>query len=401
MIIRVAIPAMNEADFIKQTLDCLMAQQVDCEVYVYVCVNQPEKYWDDEDNRVICENNQRTLVILKESNIKNITVIDRCSKGKGWDEKKFGVGIARKVLMDYISESANPEDIVISLDADTQFDSMYFNSVLMQFGNFPKAVALSVPYFHRLTGSEAEDRAILRYEIYMRNYAIQMLLIDSPFAFTALGSAMAYRVSAYRAIGGMSPMKSGEDFYFLQQMKKYGQLIIANDCKVYPAARFSNRVFFGTGPAMIKGNNGDWSSYPIYLNTLFLEIKILFDLMLDYFDKDIKIESAFYSFLQNQFKDVDFLTPLKKNSKSCSQFYRAFYTKVDGLRILQFLKNNQPSQLFNDRELIQQNYSELKSICEKYPIHIPLIDFAVSDLSEIRDQLVRIEEHLMNQKQVL
>ena len=137
----------------------------------------------------------------------------------------------------------------------------------------PDAVALSNPYYHKLTGAEAEDRAILRYEIYMRNYAINMLLINSPYAFTAMGSAIALPVSSYKAIGGLTPKLSGEDFYFLQKLRKYGNINIHNKEKVYPAARFSDRVFFGTGPAMIKGNDGDWESYPIYHIQLFKNIE--------------------------------------------------------------------------------------------------------------------------------
>lgn len=401
MIVHIAIPAMNEAEYLEKTLACVRAQNAGVETKLYVCVNQPESYWNDEEKVSICENNQATLRMLEKSGINNLEIIDRCSKGAGWDGRKFGVGIARKVLMDFISENASPEDIVVSLDADTQFEPNYIQSLVDQFNLYPKAVAISVPYFHRLTGSEAEDRAILRYEIYMRNYAIQMLLIDSPYAFTALGSAMAYRISAYRAIGGMSPMKSGEDFYFLQMLKKYGQLLISNEQKVYPAARFSDRVFFGTGPAMIKGDGGDWSSYPIYHQSLFREVKSLYDKVDCLYDEDFKLESKFYSFLQEQFKDINFLNPLRKNAKSRPQFLRAFHTKVDGLRVLQFLKSHQHLMGLNDRDLIQENYLEFCLICNKYPTEIPLIHFSIEDLSEIRDQLVLFEDRLINEKKVL
>ncbi len=92
-------------------------------------------------------------------------------------------------------------------------------------------------------------------------------------SFTAIGSAMALPVKSYRAIGGMTPHKSGEDFYFLQKLRKFGKVLTWNKEKVYPEARYSDRVFFGTGPAMIKGRDGDWSSYPIYPFELFDEIK--------------------------------------------------------------------------------------------------------------------------------
>ncbi len=96
-----------------------------------------------------------------------------------------------------------------------------FNRLLNTFKHHPDAVALSVPYYHNLTGDEEKDRAILRYEIYMRYYAINLWRIGSPYNFTAVGSAMALPVWAYRAIGGITPHKSGEDFYFIQKLRKY------------------------------------------------------------------------------------------------------------------------------------------------------------------------------------
>ena len=78
-------------------------------------------------------------------------------------------------------------------------------------------IGLAVPYYHKLIG-DATDRLILRYEIYMRCYLINLLRIQNPYAFTALGSAMAVTVRAYRKAGGLTPVKSGEDFYFLQNL---------------------------------------------------------------------------------------------------------------------------------------------------------------------------------------
>lgn len=401
MIVHLAVPAMNEAEYIEQTLACIQNQQCCADLKVYVCVNQPEVYWEREETLPVCLNNQWTLTMLEKSGMENLTVINRSSKGLGWDAKKHGVGMARKVLMDFISENAQAEDIVISLDSDTLFEPHYVQSIVDRFESYPKAVAVSVPYFHELTSKEAEDRAILRYEIYMRNYAIQMLRIHSPYAFTALGSALAYRVSAYRAIGGMAPMKSGEDFYFLQQLRKFGAVIIDNSRKVYPAARFSNRVFFGTGPAMIKGNSGDWSSYPIYHESLFREVELVYGQVLEMYQHDVAQETLFFKFLQAQFKDGDFLAPLRKNAKNALQFERAFHTKVDGLRVLQFLKSHQPELGKDDRQSLQGNYPETSPFCNRYPDSLPLADFSVAHLSEIRDMLVQIEFELIKETKIL
>lgn len=401
MTVHIAIPAMNEADYISSTMNALKQQLFDGDIRIYVCVNQPDNYWNDAVKRPICDNNQRTIEILEHFDSLDITILDHTSKGKGWGEKKFGVGMARKVLMDFISNSVPSNDVVISLDADTLVEPLYVQSIVHSFTQYPKAVAISVPYFHLLTGKPAEDRAILRYEIYMRNYAIQMLRINAPFAFTALGSAMAFRIAAYRAIGGMSPMKSGEDFYFLQQLKKYGTMLIFNQQKVFPAARFSNRVFFGTGPAMIKGNEGNWTSYPIYHYSLFDEVNLLCAQVAKLYHQNMDDSSRFYNFLQLQFKENDFLKPIRKNCSTETQFLRAFYTKVDGLRILQFLKFYHEDFNLSDRQLLVNNYPELSEICNQYAPEIELTDFSIQNLSEIRLKLVEIEDELLSKKILL
>ena len=307
---------MNEPD-VENTIRQILAQ-TQPPTALYICVNQPESYKTDPEKRHIFEQNQRTIAKLNEFFYKKIHLIDKSTIG--WDSKNQGVGWARKTLMDAINEIANPEDIIISLDADTEYPSGYFESVKTIFELHSKIVVLSNPYYHKLTGREAEDRAILRYEIYMRCYHKNLVRIGSPYAFTALGSAMAVRVDAYRKMGGMAPKKSGEDFYFLQQLCKIGKVCTENSVTVYPATRLSDRVFFGTGPALIKGVDGDWNSYPIYSPKLWDEI------------------AQIYQNFESYFSPEDY-QKLKKNSKAEAQLLKFCHEKFDGLRILQYLKN--------------------------------------------------------------
>ncbi len=262
--------------------------------------------------------------------------------------------------MDTVLEEAGPDDIIITLDGDTTFNPGYFSSVIENFNANPKAVGLSVPYYHKLSGSEAEDRAILRYEIYMRNYAVNLWRIRNPYRFTALGSAMAIPVLSYKVIGGMTPKKSGEDFYFLQKLIKYGRLMTWNEEKVYPAARFSDRVFFGTGPAMIKGATGDWESYPIYHHSLFDEVKMSFDAFDALYEKDLPTPLGNY--LKNVLAQDNIWEPLRKNSRSMKQFRKACSDKIDGLRILQYLKYSQQKHGYRDEDSLAE-YFKLYQSC--------------------------------------
>ncbi len=345
--VHVAIPAMGESQWLPHTLDQVMAEG-ERDLHLWVCVNQPDSWWHRDDKRSVCLDNQKTLAYLRSLEADNLHVIDRSSSGNGWPKKQEGVGHARKHLMDCINKQASDEDILISLDADTLFDKGYIGSVRECFEKYPGALALSNPYFHPLSGDEILDRAMLRYEIYMRYYSLNMWRIRSPYSFTALGSAIALPIKSYRKVGGITPKKSGEDFYFLQKLRKAGWICNVNAYKVYPATRYSDRVFFGTGPALIKGSKGDWNSYPLYAPSLFDQVEATCALFPGLYHQPM--DTPMSDFLSRQFREADPFAALRKNTRNQEQFVKACHQKVDGLRILQFLKSESNREVVGDEE---------------------------------------------------
>ena len=350
----VAIPAMDELEGLPQTLYDLQ-QNLGCPFEIFVCVNQPESYWQNPEKEHICQHNQKLLAWLQQQNNPHLHILDHASRGQGWSEKKMGVGWARKVLFDHILTLANDSDLIISTDADTLIPPDYIESVARNFNAHPKLTALSVPYYHPLTQCESNDRAILRYELYMRNWVINLYRIGSPYNFTAIGSAIAMRVSALRKIGGITPLKSGEDFYLLQKFRKMAPISNYNEVMVYPAARFSDRVFFGTGPALIKGSQGHWDSYPIYHHSLFNPVEETYKKLPILWKQDI--DNEFLTFLKLQFKDDYLWQSIRQNVKDLSHFERAFHEKADGLRLLQFMRQMQRHYPYPDEVALFHNLS--------------------------------------------
>lgn len=385
----VAIPMMDELDNIHSLFNNIKSQSFK-NFQVVVCVNQPEWYWEDNAETLrICVNNQNCIKEI-ESHYPQAVIIDHSTKGKAWTAKAYGVGQARKVLFDYINAVSSDDDIVISLDADTEFDSDYFEKVALCFHQDIQSNALSVPYYHRLTGNENEDRAILHYEIYMRYYAINLWRIKSPYSFTALGSAIAFRIKSYRKIGGISPKLSGEDFYFLQKMQKHKPILNYLNAKVYPAARFSNRVFFGTGPAMIKGASGDWNSYPIYHYSLFNKIEDFYASFAGLYTFNITSEVS--DFLLKS--DAELWEKLRLNNKSIHNFEKAVHDRFDGLRILQFLKSSQAEINRSDELCLSDFFYQYLPNAEIID-EVVKLDFKNSEilqLNRIRNYLCTLEE---------
>jgi hypothetical protein len=305
---------------------------------VYVCVNQKDEWWDDPYKRYVCNNNQLTIEYLNNLGLENYFIIDRSSRGKGWSKGDGGAGRARKIIMDQIASVADDNDLIVSMDGDTTFNEGYFESIIKRFESQKKQLAaLSNPYYHPLTGNEMIDRALLRYEIYLRYYLINMLRIKSPYAFTALGSAIVVPVWAYRAVKGISPVKNGEDFYFLQKLAKYKKISNWNTELVFPSGRLSDRVDFGTGPALKSGIEGNWNSYPIFDYSQFDKIQETYRLFHDLYNRELTTPMT--EFLQNQLKTDDIWAPMRKNFTDVSRFVHACHCRVDGLRIFQFLRS--------------------------------------------------------------
>lgn len=388
----ILIPMLNEFDNIESLLSDIEGQS-HTNFKCYFCINQPESWYEDESKKEQIDNNQNTISYLQKHCDFEFEIIDRSSKGLGWNKKNFGVGMARKVLIDTASMVANPEDIMISLDADTHFHTSYFESIYQNFQSKKDFDVISVPYFHPLSGDNSIDRAILRYEIYMRYYALNLWRINSPYHYTALGSAIAFRNSSCKKIGGMTPKKSGEDFYFLQKMVKYKPILHWNAEKVYPQARLSDRVFFGTGPALIKGCDGDWNSYPIYDYRLFDKITETYNYIPKLYTDNV--ETALDSYLHSDINEL--WKKLRDNVKSYKQFERAVHEKIDGLRILQFLKAEQEKNLQQTEE--QKLLDYIQTFYATYPSEIFNEDFnfetsSIDQLNQIRIFLASEEDKL-------
>ena len=332
---------LAEEKSVEGLLDCLR-RQTWRDVSVYVCVNQPEEWREDGDEwqRGAVEDNRLTLERLAKVNDLEMIVLDRSSKGRGWTGKRKGVGWARKVMMDRIVKERDEKEIVVSLDADTRIEDEYLEGVVETLEEKQECGAIAAPYYHPTTGEEGTDRRLLRYECYMRHYMINMLEAGNPYAFTALGSAMAFWLGAYRKVGGITPLQGGEDFYLMQKFAKTGKVAVGAEkmkrLTVRPQGRKSRRVPFGTGPAVAMTLEEQEMKYPFYAREGFEKVRETFELFPALYDNDI--ETPMSEFLRRQLGTDELWQPLRKNYKDREHFVRACKEKTDGLRILQYLR---------------------------------------------------------------
>lgn len=350
--IAVAVPVLAEEESLPRLMK-LLGRQTWRDFEVFVCVNQPEGWWDDgvPQHAEACRENSRMLQYLNASDGAAadagavVHAIDRSSRGQAWEGKRKGVGWARKVLFEAALERCGEEVLIVSLDADTAVSDSYLASLHALFAQVGASLqAVAVPYRHPLTGDEECDRALLRYEVYMRHYLINLLRIGNPYAFSALGSAMAFTGKAYRRVGGITPLEGGEDFYLMQKFVKTGRIALrvpleggeASEC-VLPQGRPSWRVPFGTGPAVARGVEAMAEVYPFYSEESFEEVGRTYALFPALYDGDA--ETPMSEFLRGQLRRDDLWGPLRRNFKRRDLFVHACTELVDGLRILQYLRS--------------------------------------------------------------
>ena len=163
----------------------------------------------------------------------------------------------------------------------------------------------------------------------------------------------------------------------------------------YPSSRFSDRVLFGTGPALIKGDNNDWDSYPVYDFKTFEKVGETYQLFPQLYHQDLP--TPMDDFLKSHFKTNDLWGSIRSNYKDEVNFVRACMSKIDGLRILQYLRTEQQkSKKSNEKNL--QNW--LKEFWGGDDQPLNQVDFKklnfdsspLSSLIELRDFLFTKEQ---------
>lgn len=251
----VVIPALAENAYLFQTLQSLAQnpEEILARFLIIVVVNNrlnapPEDQGD----------NQETLRRLRDglvpSGIQALAWVDASSPGRELPRKGGGVGMARKIGFDLALPRLDYEigkPILVSLDADTQVRSDYLPSVVQHFQKVAMPGAV-LPFCHQRGATPEEEKAIGRYELFLRTYVLGLSRAGSPYAFHTIGSAMACSAEGYVRMGGMNTRMAAEDFYFLQQLARTGGVAGLKGTVVYPSARPSTRVPFGTGRSVSR-----------------------------------------------------------------------------------------------------------------------------------------------------
>jgi hypothetical protein len=192
-----------------------------------------------------------------------------------------GAGIPRKIGMDEAVKhfGGDPKGIIVSLDADCTVEPNYLVEIEKNFRDF-RLNSATIAFHHPVEHLPAENPlriATENYEAYMRDFRAALEYCGYPYPYFTIGSAFAVTAETYRKVGGMGRQQAGEDFYFLQKVFPLGRTKYIDTTCVYPEARVSDRVPFGTGPALKRALETGVLTQRKYNREAFEALKMLFD----------------------------------------------------------------------------------------------------------------------------
>lgn len=179
------------------------------------------------------------------AHIPGVLVVEKCLP------KDEGVGLARRIGCDIAlalwAEGRVRSPWIHSTDADVFLPADYLTSTRLASEH---ASALVYPFWHVAAGDKLVDQATALYEMSLRYYVLGLRYARSPQAFHTVGSALCVRAQNYAEARGVPRRQAGEDFYLLNKLAKLGRVERAQSAPIQIRSRHSDRVPFGTGPAV-------------------------------------------------------------------------------------------------------------------------------------------------------
>ena len=344
----VVIPCYNEPDILttlNSLADCYAPQAV---VSVIVVINDSEDSPADAVSR-----NEATSECIAQWQLQHKDLFFDVQRviARALPRKWAGVGWARKIGIDHavqqIVNNNYADGIIVSFDADSTVLPNYLQAIESAFSENRSSNFFTIHFEHPYGGNALSHEireGIIRYELHMRYYRMAMEWCGYPHAIHTVGSSFALRASAYVRQGGMNRRKAGEDFYFLHKLVQLGTYGNISSTTVFPSARLSDRVPFGTGAAIKKWSEGGSELNFTYALEAFGYLKPLFAQVSTFWHMDpSSLMSAFgklHDSLQAycaETNTAELILGLSANCATVNVFEKRFFHVINAFWILKYL----------------------------------------------------------------
>ena len=340
----IVIPCYDESDLLTTLRSLAFCDSPRNPVEVMVIVNEPHNA-----PAVIRQSNERTVQeakvwIAQYQGTLSFSIL----YVNDLPPKHAGVGLARKIGMDEALRrfaSVGYNGWIVCLDADCEVATNYL-TVLEAVFLREQPQSATIYFEHRLSAvADPELRSgIIHYELFLRYYINALRYAEFPYAMHTVGSSMAVRAELYARVGGMNRRQAGEDFYFLHKIAPHGRLREITETTVYPSARVSQRVPFGTGRAQAEWLQQVKERHNTYHLAIFEELKTFFSFAVRQHampEEEIKQQVAQLPRLVQSFlRDRQYVRQVKAMRATTTQsasLTRKFFAWFNGFMVLKYV----------------------------------------------------------------
>lgn len=366
------IPIYNEPHDFIESLITKLNNKVWSSVLIILVINQPDtddnitpnqEFWlkfkafkiknSHNEGLNLESSNHHFLCLNHTESCSSIIALDFFTQERKLARKK-GVGLARKIGCDLACHLIQQEilltDWLHTSDADTQLPDDYFHQTTSI--NSTGVSAAVYDFIH--TG---EDNLITYstqlYEKSLHYYVDGLRFANSIYAYHTLGSCIAINTMSYLVVRGFTKRAGGEDFYCLNKLAKIGKIKQLKGSKLHIASRNSDRVPFGTGPAVEKilKNSESLATFMTYNPIIFYRLKNLLLSFEDLYNyKELPQE-----WLEQQPQEIkttlqrlhisilfDHITSQIKDQQSCMRHIHDWFDAFKTLKFIHMLEQTHP-----------------------------------------------------------
>lgn len=365
------IPAYKEGKFFIDNL-LRLNENVDDNVLAIVVVNNPANASVDESKKNICLiQSIKDLGKVAEQNEKfnriQIGKLDLLVIGPVIIDDKMAVGKARKigadVALSLIQQKKIGCPLIYTTDADAILPKNYFSLAESSYCENDQAAGYIYPFIHLKPNCFRQRQSIDLYERRLYQYVNGLSSANSLYAFHTIGSIIAINALAYAQVRGYPKIAAGEDFYLLNKLRKVGPIVSLMGEPIKLSARVSDRVPFGTGPALKNIMQfDDVLDAPIFYHpAVFEHLRWLLQNIVKEFSIDqlivskptAKIDASLACQAFLSLKGVSDLRRHLGLLKHLSSKTKAFHDWFDAFRTLKFIHN------LRDDGLAMQSYNHI------------------------------------------
>jgi hypothetical protein len=369
------IPVYNESHTFIESLLTKLDSAVWSNTLIILVVNQPDSDANTTQNQALWAtlatlNFTSSVPTAPHNFFLTLNHLPSCSSIVALDyfterrklPKKKGVGLARKIgcalACHCIYQKVLRTAWLHTSDADTQLPDDYFNQTA---SNSLKELSAAVYAYTHIGENNAVTQATVLYERSLHYYVEGLRYAGSLYAHHTLGSCIAINTLAYVLVRGFTKRAGGEDFYCLNKLAKIGGIKQLTGDKLIIRARRSDRVPFGTGPAIEKilKNSDSLTTLTTYNPLIFWRLKKLLLSFEDLFcDKDTpekwlgrqpsEIKTALESLQISGL--LDHIRSQTKDSTSCARHIRHWFDAFKTLKFIHALEPHYPKVSLQEAE---------------------------------------------------